>query len=110
MSSKVTAADPPTPSEFKNCECCTCDYAEEDICIVEGSTADKSLSLRTQEMTKTVWGKVKPPPNLGNYQPAVSARKTDIIRGQLNRNFNGQDDYSNSNVTCCCKAKASKST
>lgn len=56
-----------------------------DICIVEGSGKEKSLDLRTKEMSKSVWRSVKPPCNFDMYQPIISARRTEIVRTQLNR-------------------------
>ncbi|KAF2880032.1 hypothetical protein ILUMI_26153 [Ignelater luminosus] len=56
-----------------------------NICIVEGSDMEKSWDLRTNEMSKSVWRNVKPPCNFDMYQPIISARRTEIVRAQLNR-------------------------
>lgn len=98
-------------SSIKSCSCSDSEPEDEqdpDICIVEGSDVDKSVSISTDGMPKTVWSKVRPPPNLGCYQPAVSARQTEIIRAQLTRKT-GQDlPQAPSKVYCKCEPNISK--
>uniref|UniRef100_A0A1Y1MMG7 Uncharacterized protein n=1 Tax=Photinus pyralis TaxID=7054 RepID=A0A1Y1MMG7_PHOPY len=96
-------------SSVRSCTCCDAEEEQDpDICIVEGSDVDKSISIDTEGMPKTVWSKVRPPPNLGSYQPAVSARQTEIIRAQLTRKIAEDLPQAPSKVYCKCEPNISK--
>lgn len=95
-------------NSIPNCICCSCDSDDEqDICIVEASDLERS-TFQSNEISKTVWGKVRPPVNIGKYQPIVTARRTEIIRAQLIRNLPKPPTPKPTKVYCQCEPNISK--
>lgn len=59
------------------------DEEDPNMCYVDGTYSDRDIASSLPDMGKRVWQAVKPPTKIGNDEPAISARRIDIIRRML---------------------------
>lgn len=56
---------------------------ERDILVVSGSENDESNTTNEEVIMTRVWDKVRPPENILERSPVVSARQLQLIRAQI---------------------------
>lgn len=54
-----------------------------DILVVGGLEKDTAHTTNQQEIMKQLWQKGRPPRNISERNPVVSARQLELIRGQI---------------------------